>query len=167
MNIETTKPKQPTTLHTHPNMLSFAVILSLSATANAFSVAPQALSFPRIISSSGTTTRLYDTIVSPFDNSDKDGSGDEPVATLPDMSDKGPLDLTWDNVELVLDDMRPYLIQDGGNVAITEIDGPVVMLELQGACGTCPSSTVRLGLSDTPYHEIVKTYGTLLTPCIL
>ena len=60
------------------------------------------------------------------------------------MSDKGPLDLTWENVELVLDDMRPYLIQDGGNVAITDIDGPVVRLELQGACGTCPSSTVSL-----------------------
>lgn len=66
------------------------------------------------------------------------------MATLPDMSDKGPLELTWENVELVLDDMRPYLIQDGGNVAITDIDGPVVLLELQGACGTCPSSTVRV-----------------------
>lgn len=70
------------------------------------------------------------------------------MATLPDMSDKGPLELTWENVELVLDDMRPYLIQDGGNVAITDIDGPVVLLELQGACGTCPSSTqtLKMGL---------------------
>lgn len=90
-----------------------------------------------------TTRLLADTIVSPFDNgADEDGGGD-PVATLPDMGEKGPLELTWDNVEMVLDDMRPYLIQDGGNVAITDIDGPVVLLELQGACGTCPSSTVR------------------------
>lgn len=50
----------------------------------------------------------------------------EPVE-LPD----GPLELTYDNVEMVLEEMRPYLIQDGGNVAITEIDGPVVRLELQ------------------------------------
>jgi len=44
--------------------------------------------------------------------------------------------------------MRPFLIQDGGNVAIQEIDGPVVRLELQGACGTCPSSTqtMKMGL---------------------
>ena len=41
------------------------------------------------------------------------------------------LELTEANVELVLDEMRPYLIQDGGNVAIAEIDGPVVRLELQ------------------------------------
>jgi len=49
---------------------------------------------------------------------------------------------------MVLEEMRPYLIQDGGNVAIAEIDGPVVRLELQGACGTCPSSTqtMKMGL---------------------
>ena len=79
-----------------------------------------------------TTTRLLDSIVSPFDNSNEDSDG---VATFtptdPVESNKGPLDLTEENVELVLDEMRPYLIQDGGNVAITEIDGPVVRLELQ------------------------------------
>lgn len=51
-------------------------------------------------------------------------------------------------MEAVLDEMRPYLIQDGGNVIISDIDGPVVKLELQGACGTCPSSTqtMKMGL---------------------
>lgn len=44
--------------------------------------------------------------------------------------------------------MRPYLKSDGGNVKLTEIDGPVVKLELEGACGTCPSSsmTMKMGL---------------------
>merc|ERR1711957_189582 len=39
-------------------------------------------------------------------------------------------------------------IQDGGNVVISEIDGPVVRLQLEGACGTCPSSTqtMKMGL---------------------
>jgi len=41
------------------------------------------------------------------------------------------LDLTEENVELVLDGMRPFLQADGGDVALTEIDGPVVRLELQ------------------------------------
>merc|ERR1712118_607324 len=60
----------------------------------------------------------------------------------------GPLDLTEENVELVLDRMRPYLIADGGNVALRDIDGGVVILELQGACGSCPSSslTMKMGL---------------------
>lgn len=35
-------------------------------------------------------------------------------------------------------------IFDSGNVVISEIDGPVVKLELQGACGSCPSSTMTM-----------------------
>ena len=54
------------------------------------------------------------------------------------------LALTADNVETVLDEMRPYLIADGGNVELVEIDGPIVKLRLQGACGSCPSSTMTL-----------------------
>jgi lysyl-tRNA synthetase class 2 len=101
-------------------------ILALASlvSATAFVVVPQ--------STSSTSTRLFDTIVSPFDSTD---DGDQPVATYsptdPAKSEKGLLDLTEENVELVLDEMRPYLIQDGGNVIISEIDGPVVKLELQ------------------------------------
>lgn len=54
------------------------------------------------------------------------------------------LALTNENVETVLDEMRPYLMADGGNVELVEIDGPVVKLRLQGACGSCPSSTMTL-----------------------
>ena len=54
------------------------------------------------------------------------------------------LALTNENVESVLDEMRPYLMSDGGNVELVEIDGPVVKLRLQGACGSCPSSTMTL-----------------------
>ncbi|MCS7031115.1 MAG: NifU family protein [Gloeomargarita sp. GMQP_bins_120] len=54
------------------------------------------------------------------------------------------LPLTVENVEKVLDEMRPYLMADGGNVELVEIDGPIVRLRLQGACGACPSSTMTL-----------------------
>ncbi len=54
------------------------------------------------------------------------------------------LTLTKDNVEQVLDELRPYLMADGGNVELVEIDGPIVRLRLQGACGSCPSSTMTL-----------------------
>jgi len=77
------------------------------------------------------------TIVSPFDNTATE-EGDELSAPTeqsynPLPSDDEPLDLTWDNVDMVLDEMRPYLLQDGGNVAISEIDGPIVRLELQAS----------------------------------
>jgi Fe-S cluster biogenesis protein NfuA len=54
------------------------------------------------------------------------------------------LDLSIENVESVLDQLRPYLMADGGNVELVELDGPVVKLRLQGACGSCPSSTMTL-----------------------
>jgi Fe-S cluster biogenesis protein NfuA len=54
------------------------------------------------------------------------------------------LALTTENVETVLDEMRPYLMADGGNVELVEIEGPIVKLRLQGACGSCPSSTMTL-----------------------
>ncbi|HAN76050.1 MAG TPA: hypothetical protein DCQ51_14515 [Planktothrix sp. UBA8407] len=54
------------------------------------------------------------------------------------------LALTEENVETVLDELRPYLMADGGNVEIVELDGPIVRVRLQGACGSCPSSTMTL-----------------------
>ncbi|NJK56280.1 MAG: NifU family protein [Pleurocapsa sp. SU_5_0] len=58
------------------------------------------------------------------------------------------LALTMDNVETVLDELRPYLMADGGNVELAEIEGPIVKLRLQGACGSCPSSamTLKMGI---------------------
>ena len=54
------------------------------------------------------------------------------------------LALTTDNVETVLDELRPYLMADGGNVDLVDIEGAIVKLKLQGACGSCPSSTMTL-----------------------
>jgi Fe-S cluster biogenesis protein NfuA len=52
--------------------------------------------------------------------------------------------LTHENVERVLDELRPFLMADGGNVEVVELDGPIVKVRLQGACGSCPSSTMTL-----------------------
>jgi Fe-S cluster biogenesis protein NfuA len=64
------------------------------------------------------------------------------------MSQTQTLELTKPNVEKVLDELRPYLMSDGGNVELVEIEGPIVKLRLQGACGSCPSSamTLRMGI---------------------
>jgi Fe-S cluster biogenesis protein NfuA len=41
--------------------------------------------------------------------------------------------------------IRPYLEADGGDVKLLEIsNGGVVTLELLGACGSCPMSTMTL-----------------------
>tara|TARA_Y100001968_G_scaffold311105_1_gene332795 strand:- start:6123 stop:6368 length:246 start_codon:yes stop_codon:yes gene_type:complete len=54
------------------------------------------------------------------------------------------LEYNLKNVESVLDELRPFLLADGGNVEVVEIDGPIVKVRLQGACGSCPSSTMTL-----------------------
>lgn len=66
------------------------------------------------------------------------------------------LALTRDNVETVLDELRPYLMADGGNVEIVELDGPIVKLRLQGACGSCPSSnmTLKMGIERRLLEKI-------------
>ncbi|MFN6569490.1 hypothetical protein A6770_20040 [Nostoc minutum NIES-26] len=70
------------------------------------------------------------------------------------------MELTLENVETVLDEMRPYLISDGGNVEVVELDGPVVKLRLQGACGSCPSSTMTLRMGiERRLKELIPEIG--------
>jgi Fe-S cluster biogenesis protein NfuA len=48
-------------------------------------------------------------------------------------------------VKNILEQVRPYLQQDGGDVNFVELtDDMVVMVELTGACGSCPYSTMTL-----------------------
>lgn len=48
-------------------------------------------------------------------------------------------------VQNVIDQVRPYLQQDGGDINFIEItDDNVVNVELTGACGACPFSTMTL-----------------------
>jgi Fe-S cluster biogenesis protein NfuA len=97
----------------------------------------------QILAAAGSGSGEPQQIISPFDNSaaSSDGDNGSVATTTTSVSSNEILDLTYENVELVLDGMRHFLIQDGGNVIIDEIDGPIVKLQLQGNCGTCPSST--------------------------
>ncbi len=48
-------------------------------------------------------------------------------------------------VENVIDQIRPYLEADGGDIRFVELtDDNVVVVELLGACGSCPMSTMTL-----------------------
>ena len=135
------------------NSLVLAVTVSLSRTTHAFTIqskcSAQMLSHRRsnavispssfsIMTGSSRLSATEEDIISPFDSDVNTSTNTESEF----------LELTWENVEKVLDEMRPYLIQDGGNVSIADIDGPVVRLQLEGACGTCPSSTqtMKMGL---------------------
>ncbi len=48
-------------------------------------------------------------------------------------------------VENVIDQIRPYLEADGGNIRFVNLtDDFVVNVELLGACGSCPMSQMTL-----------------------
>ncbi|MCF8284359.1 MAG: NifU family protein [Sphingobacteriales bacterium] len=50
-----------------------------------------------------------------------------------------------ERIENALDQIRPYLEADGGNVALHEVtEDMVVKLKLLGACGSCPMSIMTL-----------------------
>jgi Fe-S cluster biogenesis protein NfuA len=49
-----------------------------------------------------------------------------------------------ENVEKVLEEIRPSLQADGGDVELVGVKDGVVSLRLTGACGCCPMSTMTL-----------------------
>jgi Fe-S cluster biogenesis protein NfuA len=56
-----------------------------------------------------------------------------------------------ERVEKALDNIRPYLETDGGNVKVLEITADnVVKLELLGSCSSCPMSimTFKAGIEE-------------------
>jgi Fe-S cluster biogenesis protein NfuA len=80
-----------------------------------------------------------DSITSPFDN-----------ALIPpeeSVENKIKLALNAANVEKILDEeIRPHLFADGGNIEVISIDeiNRKIELFLQGACSSCPASTVSI-----------------------
>ena len=62
------------------------------------------------------------------------------------------MELTDENVNNVLDEIRPYVEMDGGYLEFVAIDylkdGPIVMVRLLGACAGCAMSaqTLTMGI---------------------
>jgi Fe-S cluster biogenesis protein NfuA len=64
-----------------------------------------------------------------------------------------------DQIEEALDTIRPYLMADGGSVRLLNVTSDyVVELELLGACGSCPMSTMtlRAGIEQALKRSVPK-----------
>ncbi|OMO82168.1 hypothetical protein COLO4_23188 [Corchorus olitorius] len=66
------------------------------------------------------------------------------AGSSPGLYSAQQFELTVKNVDLVLEDVRPYLIADGGNVEVVSVEDGIISLRLQGACESCPSSTTTM-----------------------
>ncbi len=51
---------------------------------------------------------------------------------------------TQDNVEKALDEIRPFLINDGGNIKLLSIKNNTVKVQLEGACVGCSVNQMTL-----------------------
>ena len=49
-----------------------------------------------------------------------------------------------EKVEAALEQIRPALLADGGDVQLVDINEGVVTVRLMGACGGCPMATMTL-----------------------
>ena len=49
-----------------------------------------------------------------------------------------------EKVEAALDQIRPALLADGGDVELINVNDGVATLRLTGACGGCPMATMTL-----------------------
>ena len=49
-----------------------------------------------------------------------------------------------DKVEKALNDIRPSLQVDGGDVELVDVENGIVKVRLTGACGGCPMSQMTL-----------------------
>lgn len=65
-----------------------------------------------------------------------------------------------DQVQEVLDKLRPFLLRDGGDCELVDIEDGIVKLRLLGACGSCPSSTITLkaGIERALLEEVPGIY---------
>lgn len=61
-----------------------------------------------------------------------------------------------DKVEAVLDEIRPNLMADGGDVQLVDVKDGVVTVRLLGACGGCPMATMTLrqGIERTLKEQV-------------
>ena len=102
-------------------------------------------------------------IVSPYAaGGDAVGSAEEEEEPLdPNRELK---ELTVANVDEALNEVRPYLQADGGDVEVVGIEDGIVAVRMQGACGSCSSSTATLkgGIEKT----LVKVFGDAVTQVV-
>lgn len=69
-------------------------------------------------------------------------------------------------IEVALNNIRPYLEADGGNVKLLDVsEDMIVKLEMLGNCGSCPMSamTLKAGVEEAIRKEVPEIKGVIAT----
>lgn len=61
-----------------------------------------------------------------------------------------------EKVNEVINDLRPFLMNDGGNIELVKIEDDIVYVQLQGACQGCPMREITLkeGIEKTILEKV-------------
>ncbi len=70
-----------------------------------------------------------------------------------------------EKVKSIIDELRPFLMNDGGNIEFVKIEDNIVYVRLQGACVGCPyidftlkDSVERIITEQLPEIKEVRVY---------
>jgi Fe-S cluster biogenesis protein NfuA len=102
--------------------------------------------------SSSTSPEAQQPVVSPFTTASvhrtlgqaADAAAAAAARASPAAAPSPELEMTPEAVDRVLDEVRPYLIADGGDVEVAAVENGNVYLTLQGSCSSCASSSVTM-----------------------
>jgi len=66
--------------------------------------------------------------------------------------------ISRDQVDSVLERIRPLLRSDGGDIELVEVIGNTARIRLTGRCANCPSAymTLHAGVERVLRHEIAE-----------
>ena len=61
-----------------------------------------------------------------------------------------------EKIEIILDKLRPFLMNDGGNIELVKIEDNIVYVRFQGACSSCMMRqfTLKDGIEKTLIEKV-------------
>lgn len=71
-----------------------------------------------------------------------------------------------EKIKELLDSIRPYLNNDGGDVEYVKFEDGIVYLKMHGACSDCAliDNTLYDGIEAMLVEEIPEVFGVILVP---
>ena len=78
------------------------------------------------------------------------------IKNMPEKAINASLDEKIEHIKRVLEELRPAILQDGGDIHFVRFENGTVFVQLHGACVSCPISfiTLKMGL-ETQLKEKV------------
>lgn len=61
-----------------------------------------------------------------------------------------------EKIKEIIDELRPFLMNDGGNIEFIKLEDNIVYITLQGACACCPMReiTIKEGIEKSIINKV-------------